>query len=104
MVGDGPRNSKFWQKGGATDRAFPPWSNIGSRAPLDCGKKSRGRRLIGGAEQATGSEILRAEHETAPTLSAEVEFALVVSRMIDSVKSDPEHLRATVYELARHKL
>jgi hypothetical protein len=37
-------------------------------------------------------------------LSAEVEFALVLSRMIDSVKSDPEHLRATVYELARHKL
>lgn len=51
-----------------------------------------------------GSEILRAEHETAPSLSAEVEFALVLSRMIDSVKSDPEHLRATVYELARHKL
>ena len=50
------------------------------------------------------SEILRAEHETAPSLSAEVEFALVLSRMIDSVKSDPEHLRATVYELARHKL
>ena len=64
----------------------------------------RGRRLIGGAEQVMGSEILRAEHETAPALSAEVEFALVLSRMIDSVKSDPEHLRATVYELARHKL
>src|SRR6516164_1773155 len=51
-----------------------------------------------------GSEILRSVHETAPSSSAEVEFALVLSRMIDSVKSDPEHLRATVYELARHKL
>ena len=51
-----------------------------------------------------GSEILRSVQKTAPSSSAEVEFALVLSRMIDSVKSDPEHLRATVYELARHKL
>src|SRR5438477_4003469 len=51
-----------------------------------------------------GSEILRPEQNFAPTSSTEVEFALVLSRMIDSVKNDPEHLRATVYELARHKL
>jgi len=49
-------------------------------------------------------EILRPEKDAAPTSSAEVEFALVLSRMIDSVKNDPEHLRATVYELARYKL
>src|ERR1700739_515762 len=51
-----------------------------------------------------GSEILRPEQDAAPTSSTEVEFALVLSRMIDSIKNDPEHLRATVYELARHKL
>jgi len=34
----------------------------------------------------------------------EVEFALVLSRMIDSIQNDPEHLRQTVYQLARHKL
>lgn len=52
-----------------------------------------------------GSEVLRPENESnALTSSAEVEFALVLSRMIDSVNNDPEHLRATVYELARHKL
>jgi hypothetical protein len=34
----------------------------------------------------------------------EVEFALVINRMIESIKTDPEHLRAAVYELARHKL
>jgi hypothetical protein len=52
-----------------------------------------------------GSEVLRPDSESnAPTSSAEVEFALVLSRMIDSVNNDPEHLRATVYELARHKL
>jgi len=41
---------------------------------------------------------------TASTSTPEIEFALVISRILDSVKTDPEHLRATVYELARHKL
>lgn len=47
---------------------------------------------------------LRPEQNTTPTSSTEVEFALVLSRIIDSVENDPEHLRAAVYELARHKL
>jgi hypothetical protein len=47
---------------------------------------------------------LRAGEETPPTSTQEVEFALVLSRIIDSVTQDPEHLRATIYELARHKL
>ncbi|MFT4115664.1 hypothetical protein [Bradyrhizobium sp.] len=52
-----------------------------------------------------GSEIIRPEDDDAlPAPMPEVEFALVLSRMIDSVKNDPEHLRQTVYELARHKL
>ena len=42
--------------------------------------------------------------ETAPDPSREVEFALMLSRVIDSVENNPEFLRATVYELARHKL
>jgi hypothetical protein len=42
--------------------------------------------------------------DVAQTLVPEVEFALVINRMIESVKTDPEHLRAMVYELARHKL
>jgi hypothetical protein len=50
-------------------------------------------------------EILQSESEdTAPALNQEVEFALVLSRLIDSISEDPEHLRATIYELARHKL
>lgn len=51
------------------------------------------------------SELSRRDSQDAnETSSAEVEFALVLSRMIDSVKNDPEHLRETIYELARHKL
>lgn len=52
-----------------------------------------------------GSEIIRPEDDDAPPAPMpEVEFALVLSRMIDSIQNDPEHLRQTVYQLARHKL
>ena len=51
------------------------------------------------------SEIIQPQDQDAPGGSShEVDFALVLSRMIDSVNTDPEHLRATVYELARQKL
>jgi hypothetical protein len=43
-------------------------------------------------------------HDVGQAIVPEVEFALVINRMIESIKTDPEHLRATVYELARHKL
>lgn len=42
--------------------------------------------------------------DATPDPSREVEFALMLSRVIDSVEKNPEFLRATVYELARHKL
>jgi len=51
------------------------------------------------------SEILRSDSEDAvPSASQEVEFALVLARVIDSVGKNPESLRATIYELARYKL
>jgi hypothetical protein len=34
----------------------------------------------------------------------EVEFALVISRMIDTVKNSPEDMRQVIYDLARYKL
>jgi hypothetical protein len=42
--------------------------------------------------------------DAAPDPSREIEFALMLSRVIDSVEKNPEFLRATIYELARHKL
>jgi hypothetical protein len=36
--------------------------------------------------------------------SPEIDFALVFSRTIDSIKNDPSQLRNTVYELAQTKL
>lgn len=50
-------------------------------------------------------EIVQSEGgDKAPDPSREVEFALMLSRVIDTVEKNPEFLRATVYELARHKL
>lgn len=51
------------------------------------------------------SEIARSDGgDTTPDSSREVEFALMLSRVIDSVSNNPDYLRATIYELARHKL
>jgi len=50
-------------------------------------------------------EILQPDSgDNVPSPTQEVEFALMLSRVIDSVKNNPEYLRATVYELARYKL
>jgi hypothetical protein len=52
-----------------------------------------------------GSQILRPETQDAASSSTpEVEFALVLSRMINSVRDDPEQMREIIYELARRKL
>jgi hypothetical protein len=48
--------------------------------------------------------ILRREGTAAAPASSEIEFALVLSRMISSITEDPQQLRASLYELARHKL
>jgi hypothetical protein len=51
------------------------------------------------------SEIVTIDHdETTSPDSREVEFALILARMIDTVKEDPSQLRRTVYEFARTKL
>jgi hypothetical protein len=44
------------------------------------------------------------DEDEAEPASAEIQFALVISRMLDTVKSHPEHLRQVVYDLARYKL
>jgi hypothetical protein len=51
------------------------------------------------------SEITTIEHDepTSPH-SREVEFALILARMINTVKEDPSQLRRTVYEFARAQL
>ena len=51
------------------------------------------------------SEVAEHNPESDPTRRLiEVDFALVLSRMIETVKADPSQLRRIVYELARTKL
>lgn len=44
------------------------------------------------------------DRETAEPDSTEVQFALVIARMIDTVNSSPEDMRQAVYDLTRYKL
>ena len=51
------------------------------------------------------SEMQKAETDPSlPATSPEVEFALVLSRVIETMKQDPAQLRQNIYELARMKL
>jgi hypothetical protein len=53
----------------------------------------------------SSGELIPADQDEADTGSgSEVEFALVITRMIDSVKNDPADLRQAIYDLARYKL
>jgi hypothetical protein len=50
------------------------------------------------------TEIVTNANEDPANSSYEIEFALVLSRMIDAAYGDPAQLRSTIYELARVKL
>lgn len=52
----------------------------------------------------SSGEIERAKQKDVEERLTEVEFALVLSRIISSVNDDPEQLRHTIYDLARYKL
>ena len=68
-------------------------------------RNSNSDRLAQGAKHFMARNISRKDPKAeAVTASPEVDFALVLSRMIDSISTDPKQLRTTVYELARHKL
>ena|ERR1700687_227478 len=49
-------------------------------------------------------DLIPSNHDRSEPASTEVQFALVIARMIDSVKNSPEHMRQALYDLARYKL
>ena len=53
---------------------------------------------------SNSSGISRGDDDSPELPSLEVELALFISRMIDSVKDSPEDIRQIVYVLARYKL
>jgi hypothetical protein len=49
-------------------------------------------------------DLIPSDRDRPELASLEVEFALVIARMIDSLKNNPEDMRHAIYELARYKL
>jgi hypothetical protein len=52
----------------------------------------------------SSGDLIPNNHNSPEPASNEVQFALVIARMIDEVKNSPEHMRQAVYDLARYKL
>jgi hypothetical protein len=52
----------------------------------------------------TSGDLIPNDRDRPEPGSLEVEFALVIARMIDSLKNSPEDMRQAIYELARYKL
>jgi hypothetical protein len=49
-------------------------------------------------------DLKPSNHDQLDPASAEVQFALVIARMIDSVRNSPADMRQAIYDLARYKL
>jgi hypothetical protein len=56
------------------------------------------------ANPMTSGGLIPSDRDRPEPPSLEVEFALVIARMIDSLKNNPEDVRKAIYELARYKL
>src|SRR5271169_4290023 len=52
----------------------------------------------------TSGDLIPSDHDRPEPPSLEVEFALVIARMIESAKNSPEDMRQVIYDLARYKL
>jgi hypothetical protein len=49
-------------------------------------------------------DLIPSNHDRSEPAATEVQFALVIARMIDSVRNSPADMRQAVYDLARYKL
>lgn len=52
----------------------------------------------------SSGDLIPDDRDRQEPTSNEVQFALVIARMIDTVTNSPEHMRQAVYDLARYKL
>jgi hypothetical protein len=49
-------------------------------------------------------DLIPSDHNQLDPASSEIQFALVIARMIDSVRNSPADMRQAIYDLARYKL
>ncbi|WFU70950.1 hypothetical protein [Bradyrhizobium sp. CB2312] len=52
----------------------------------------------------TSGDLIPNDPERPDQAPTEIQFALVIARMIETVDNNPEHLRQAIYDLARYKL
>jgi hypothetical protein len=52
----------------------------------------------------SSGDLIPNDHDRPEPASNEVQFALVIARMINTMQNSPEHMRQAVYDLARYKL
>lgn len=60
--------------------------------------------FIDRANSMSSGELIPSDHDGPAPPSLEVEFALVIAGMIESVNKSPEDIRQIIYDLARYKL
>jgi len=60
--------------------------------------------LIDTASPISSGGLIPSDYDRPTKPFLEVEFALVIARMIDSVRNSPEEIRQVIYDLARFKL
>jgi hypothetical protein len=60
--------------------------------------------FIGTANPVRSGELIASHHNGPAPISLEVEFALVIARMIESLRDRPDDMRQIIYDLARYKL
>jgi hypothetical protein len=81
------------------------WELLQASIDLDTAAKARIAEtgfFIDGANPTSSGELTPSDSPAPPSL--EVEFALVISDMIDRVKNSPQDIRQVIYDLARYKL
>jgi hypothetical protein len=83
------------------------WELLQASVDLDSVAKARVAEngfFIDTANPISSGELVPSDYDRPAKPLLEVEFALVIARMIDSVRNSPEDIRQLIYDLARYKL
>jgi len=83
------------------------WELLQSSIDLNSAVKARIAEngfFLGTANSMNSGELVPSDHDRPEPPSLDVEFALVIARMIDSVTNSPADMRQVIYDLARYKL
>ena len=83
------------------------WELLQSSVELDSAAKAgvaENGFFIDRVNPMSSGELVPSDQKAPAPPSLEVEFALVIASMIESVKNSPQDIRQVIYDLARYKL